>query len=142
MSTDRLYLARFGVDVMASFDNQKHRLAGSAGEEMGGLVVKKPREEFKKPSGARESVLGLDVLAREKRREQEEERKRKAEDRRRSSEQSKRPRSDGLSSARSSARDDSNSAGVGDMRISFGSSGHARDRAYRYTHILMLCITC
>ena len=30
---------------------------------MGGLVVKKPREEFKKPSGARESVLGLDVLA-------------------------------------------------------------------------------
>ena len=67
MSTDRLYLARFGVDVMASFDNQKHRLAGSAGEEMGGLVVKKPREEFKKPSGARESVLGLDVLAREKR---------------------------------------------------------------------------
>ena len=115
---------------MASFDNQKHRLAGSAGEEIGGLVVKKPREEFKKPSSARESVLGLDVLARKKRREQEEERKRKAEERR-SSEQSKRPRSDHeSSSSRSSSRD--NSGGVGDMRVSFGSSGHARDRAYRY----------
>lgn len=115
---------------MASFDNQKHCLAGSAGEEIGGLVIKKPRVEFKKPTSTRESVLGLDVLARKKRQEQEEERKRKAEDKR-STGQSKRSRSDGSPSVRrSSARDDS--GGVGDMRVSFGSSGHARDRAYRY----------
>ena len=108
---------------MTSFDGQKHQLAGSIGKETGGLLVKKKDEgEFKKPA-VRESVLGLDALARQKRREQEEERKRKAEDRRRANvtvPQAKRHKEDAVIGV-----------GGGDVRVSFGSSGHARERIYR-----------
>ena len=119
---------------MTSFDSsQKHCLAGSTGEETGGLVVKKRGGEFKRPTpGGRQSVLGLDALAREKKREQEEERKRKAEDRRKGSElvsHPKRQRQDSFNS-----RDGDSKPSVGDVRVSFGSSGHARDRAYRCVH--------
>lgn len=108
---------------MASFDSQKHQLAGSLGDETGGLQLKKKSQgEFKKPAVSK-SVLGLDALAREKRREQEEERRRKAEGRRRASET--------VPQAKRHKDDDVQGVGGGNVRVSFGSSGHARERVYR-----------
>ena len=74
---------------MSSFEGSVHRLAGSTGNEVGGLVVKKKQPvsqgsggeesergrdqksgEFKKPA-PRASMFGLDVLAKRKREERE-----------------------------------------------------------------------
>lgn len=52
---------------MDSFDKKKDSLVGSKGEEVGGLLIQKKSDEttrFKKP---KVSLLGLDSLAREKR---------------------------------------------------------------------------
>lgn len=125
---------------MASFDSQKHQLAGSLRNEAGGLQVKKTPRDFKKPA-VRESVLGLDALARQKRREQEEERKRKAEERRRTSEQTPVAKRHKDNSGLNSARDGNSSVGGGNVLVSFGSSGHARDRVYRYD-ILAPILVC
>ena len=107
---------------MSSFSNKSHHLEGSKQEETGGLIIKKKpadKVEFKKPV-ARASRLGLDALAREKRREQLEERKKK-----RSVEEpsvSKRPCLDS---------EDEFYSSEGRVRVSFGSSGSSRDRRYR-----------
>ena len=107
---------------MSSFSNKSHHLEGSNQEETGGLIIKKkPADavEFKKPV-ARASRLGLDALAREKRREQLEERKK-----RRPVEEpivSKRPCRDS---------EDEFYSSEGRVRVSFGSSGSSRDRRYR-----------
>ena len=107
---------------MSSFSSKSHHLEGTNEGESGGLIIKKkPADavEFKKP-GARASRLGLDALAREKRREQLEERKK-----RRPVEEptaSKKPRRDD---------EDEFYSNEGRVRVSFGSSGSSRDRRYR-----------
>ena len=93
-----LYAALAVLDVMSSFDSSVHRLAGSTGQEVGGLIIKKkpaPSQEagqagdgeasagkggssrwdrrsaeFKKPA-PRASIFGLDALAKRKREEKE-----------------------------------------------------------------------
>ena len=107
---------------MSSFSNKSHHLEGSNQEESGGLIIKKKSnvEEFKKPV-ARASRLGLDALAREKRREQLDERRK-----RRQAEEpavSKKPYLDSEEEFYSNE---------GRVRLSFGSSGSSRDRRYRY----------
>ena len=107
---------------MATFDNKKHKLEGTTGNESGGLILPKKRQKddehgaFKKPTT---SLLGLDALAREKRKKRElkeksesGEKKRKLEDRKRGNHSDSRDYSDG------------------NIRVSFG-SGHSRDRHYR-----------
>lgn len=64
-----------GIDK--KFDDNLDRLDGSKGDEKGGLIIMKQKSAdgnqhvFKSPSTPRGSVLGLDKLAAEKRKEQE-----------------------------------------------------------------------
>lgn len=113
---------------MASFDNKKHQLEGSSGEEGGGLIIQKKKNSdkqdvFKKPQ-SRGSLLGLDTLAREKRKQQAQQR----------AEREGREESDSKKSRKETKRleedDDNRIYSTGNERISFGSS-HARDRQYR-----------
>ena len=113
---------------MASFDNKKHQLEGSSGVEGGGLIIQKKKNSdeqdvFKKPQ-SRGSLLGLDTLAREKRKQQAQQR----------AEREGREESDSKKSRKETSRleedDDNRIYSTGNERISFGSS-HARDRQYR-----------
>ncbi len=107
---------------MANFDNKKHKLEGTTGTEGGGLILSKKRQKedeqgtFKKPTS---SLLGLDALAREKRKKREQnaeplsEKKRKLDDKK-------------AHGSHASSREYSE----GNVRVSFG-SGNSRDRQYR-----------
>lgn len=112
---------------MAAFDAKKHKLEGTSGEESGGLILSKKRSKpddggtFKKPTG---SLLGLDALAREKRKQRE--LKESAVD-----EPVDKKRKPGISSRKNEDTSDSRGYGEGRVRISFG-SGHSRNRQYRY----------
>ncbi|CAG7822437.1 unnamed protein product [Allacma fusca] len=56
-------------------DPSVHRLEGSSGDEVGGLIIKKKSQvehEFKKPEIPKKSLLGLDRLAELRRKEREE----------------------------------------------------------------------
>ena len=111
-----------------SFAEKKHKLEGATGEETGGLIIqKKSRQDkdegvFKKPGV---SLLGLDALARAKRREQAEEKRARGSTREHES-----------SSKRSKMEEEGERGGYsgrGDVRVSFGtSSGHSRERQYRW----------
>lgn len=101
---------------MSSFESSTHRLAGSIGEEGGGLIIKPKKKDtnpdgFKKPSAPRGSLLGLDLLAKKKREERGEN----------AGFAEKKPRfeEEGLSTYDS------------DVRISFGKTHYSRDRQYR-----------
>ena len=105
---------------MSSFESSTHRLAGSTGQEGGGLIIKPKRqgtdpESFKKPSAPRGSLLGLDVLARKKREQRGED----------TGFTEKRPRleEEGLGNYER------------DVRISFGKTDHLRDRQYRSSRL-------
>lgn len=106
---------------MANFDNKRGKLEGTSGSESGGLMLpkKRPKSEdedvFKKPTG---SLLGLDSLAREKRKERQMKEVESLEKRRKTT-----PRSDEKQS-------NERNYGDGQIRISFG-SGHAKNRHYR-----------
>lgn len=57
------------------YDSTIHRLEGTTGKEVGGLIIKKKSQaehEFKKPELPKRSLLGLDRLAEVKRKEKEE----------------------------------------------------------------------
>ncbi len=131
---------------MSSFDDSTHRLAGSSGNETGGLFVKKKLksegggagEEFKAPRG---SLLGLDVLAKRKREEREEEGGgRRAEGRKRER-WDQRGRED---------RDGGRDGGFdSDVRISFGRSDRTKvsmvvitaDKQTSYFRCLLVCVS-
>ena len=126
---------------MSSFDSSVHRLAGSSGNEVGGLIVKKkpPQvgegggeggggsrwdrkpDEFKKPA-PRASIFGLDVLAKRKREEREA--------REEASFVEKRQKISLGSTSREESYSDS------DVRVSFGrSSEHQKERTYRQPRV-------
>lgn len=112
-----------------SFAQKKHKLEGASGAEEGGLMIqKKSRQEkeegvFKKPGV---SLLGLDALARAKRREQAEGRQAGGSGRDIGS-SSKRARTEG------GEEEEGGGGERGDVRVSFGTSaGHGRDRQYRW----------
>lgn len=123
---------------MSSFDSSVHRLAGSSGNEVGGLIVKKKPPQagegggeggggsrwdkkpdvFKKPA-PRASIFGLDVLAKRKREEREA--------REEASFVEKRQK---ISTGREESYSDS------DVRVSFGrSSEHQKERTYRQPRV-------
>ena len=104
---------------MTNFDKNKHQLEGSIGDEGGGLILPKKRQKnedgvFKKPTI---SLLGLDALAREKRKQRElkegpsEKKVRKAYEQKED-------------------RSDSRAYEGGRVRVSFG-SGNSKSRQYR-----------
>ena len=142
-----LYATFVGLDSMSSFDSSVHRLAGSTGQEVGGLIVKKKPApiqeagqagdseafagkkessrwdrkpaEFKKPP-PRASIFGLDALAKRKREEKEA--------REEASFGEKRLRTSQSSSVSEKCREFSDS----EVRISFGKSSESlRERTYR-----------
>lgn len=101
---------------MSEFDKSTHQLAGSSNVS-GGLTVKNA-DVFKKPAMPRTSLLGLDTLAKQKRKEQEEEQRIS----------SKKPRYD-------PTRDQQQLQLSSDLRISFGKSSNSKDRSYRATRV-------
>jgi pre-mRNA-splicing factor ATP-dependent RNA helicase DHX38/PRP16 len=65
------------ANLSEKYEESLHRLDGSSGTERGGLVIMKQKSAdgsqhtFKSPETPRSSLLGLDRLAAEKRKEQE-----------------------------------------------------------------------
>ena len=115
-----------------SFTSKKHKLEGASGEEEGGLIIqKKSRPDkdegvFKKPGV---SLLGLDALARAKRKEQADEKRARGSTRDHES-SSKKPRTQ-------DEEEGGGYSGRGNMRVSFGTSGgHSRDRQYRWVWLI------
>lgn len=107
---------------MSSFSSQSHHLEGSSQEEPGGLIIKKKSAdvvEFKKPV-ARASRLGLDALAREKKREQLQEKRK-----------NRFLEEEVVSKKRRQESEDEFYSNEGRVRVSFGSSASSRDRRYR-----------
>ena len=100
---------------MSSFESSTHRLAGSIGEEGGGLIIKPKKkgtnsDGFKKPS-ARGSLLGLDLLAKKKREERGE--------------------NAGFAEKKPRLEEGDPSNYDSDVRISFGKAHYSGDRQYR-----------
>ena len=131
---------------MSDFGGSVHRLAGSSGNEVGGLIVKKKPQsqeggdkgneksskwdqkpaEFKVPA-PRASLLGLDVLAKRKREEREAKETEKFGE--------KRAKLTGSLGAGSTPRSESFFSEDG-ARVSFGrSSDKQRERVYRATRL-------
>lgn len=112
LSMDHLY-----KNKMANFDNKRGKLEGTSGNESGGLMLptKRPKSEkddvFKKPTT---SLLGLDSLAREKRKERQMKEVESLEQKR------KVPKID----------ESQRTYGDGQIRVSFG-SGNTKSRHYR-----------
>ena len=108
-----------------AFDQQKHKLEGSSTRESGGLILSKKRSNiddddgFKKPNV---SMLGLDVLAREKRKQKEAEKTEGVPVEKKRRQEHKREQS----------RSDNREGGV---RISFGSKS-SKDRQYRLVKLV------
>lgn len=105
---------------MSSFESSTHRLAGSTGQEGGGLIIKPKRQgtdrdSFKKPSAPRGSLLGLDVLARKKREERGED--------------------VGFAEKRPRLEEEGLESYDRDVRISFGKTDHSKDRQYRSSRV-------
>lgn len=105
---------------MSSFESSTHRLAGSTGQEGGGLIIKPKRQgtdrdSFKKPSAPRGSLLGLDVLARKKREERRED--------------------VGFAEKRPRLEEEGLESYDRDVRISFGKTDHSKDRQYRSSRV-------
>ena len=111
---------------MSSFDRSTHKLEGSAGNQTGGLIIKKPSKnesevEFKRPTIApRTSLLGLDVLAKRRREQREAEEGNFKE---------KRLKIDSRLGESVDLGDDSGA------RISFGKRELSKDRLYRSSRV-------
>ena len=116
---------------MASFDKKKDTLKGSSGEETGGLIIQKKHanddndDGFKRPKG---SLLGLDTLAREKRKQQALLRDEKESERELDKSDTKRY------CIETSRKDEETIYDRGDVRVSFGNTRNTRDRHYRYSN--------